>query len=465
MEKGKALIKNTFIILLGKISTQFLSFFLLPLYTNFLSSKEYGTVDLITTYIALIVPVITLQLEMAMFRELIDVRDDILKKKGIISTGIISSISQLILILIILISASFFIQIQNIYLILLNISVVLISNQLLQISRGNGDNVAYSIACVISGIGTVFFNILFVVILQFKVEGILLSTVLANILAIIYLVLKNRIFSYLNFKYFDKKILKRMFKYSVPLVPNGLIWWIINISDRTLISIILGTNFNGIYAVSNKFSSILIQLYNVFNLSWTESASLHINDTDKDIFFSKVFNNVINIFFSLCILIVGFLPFVFSVLVSVNFFDSYNYIPILLLGMMFNIIVSFIGCIYVAKKLTKEISRTSLYSGILNILINLLLIKKIGIYAAAVSTLLSFFIMAIYRIIDVKKYVILKIDYRMFFFLSIVFILECVSYYCFPISLKIYTFIFTCIVILFYNRKYFYIKKNRKKDY
>ena len=64
MSKKKDLVKNTFIILLGKVCTQFLSFFLMPLYTNVLSSSEYGTVDLIITYVALFVPVITLQIEM-----------------------------------------------------------------------------------------------------------------------------------------------------------------------------------------------------------------------------------------------------------------------------------------------------------------------------------------------------------------------------------------------------------------
>ena len=74
-----------------------------------------------------------------------------------------------------------------------------------------------------------------------------------------------------------------MFKYSIPLVPNGVSWWVINISDRTIITFILGKAFNGIYAVSNKFPTIISSLLGIFNLSWSESSALHIDDKDRDI--------------------------------------------------------------------------------------------------------------------------------------------------------------------------------------
>ena len=88
MSKQKELIKNTTIIFLGKIATQFLSFFLLPIYTNYLSASDYGTVDLILTYISLFVPIITIQQEMATFRFLIDSRNDGKEIKKVISTSI-----------------------------------------------------------------------------------------------------------------------------------------------------------------------------------------------------------------------------------------------------------------------------------------------------------------------------------------------------------------------------------------
>ena len=64
MNKKKELAKNTVIIFLGKVCTQLISFFLLPLYTGYLTTKQYGTVDLIQTYVRLLVPLITIELDL-----------------------------------------------------------------------------------------------------------------------------------------------------------------------------------------------------------------------------------------------------------------------------------------------------------------------------------------------------------------------------------------------------------------
>ena len=465
MSKEKELAKNTIIIFLGKFCTQFLTFFLLPLYTAVLSSKEYGTVDLITTYVSLVVPIITLQIEMGLFRELIDNRDNLEQERKIMSSGIFCVMVQFIICLIIYLFISLFINIPFSIYIILNVLAVMLSNVLLQISRGLGDNISYSIGSTIAGVGTVLFNVLFLVGLKWNIEGMLLSTAIANFLATIFLFIKLKIYKYINFSYINRKITKRIVKYSLPLVPNGLIWWIINVSDRTIISLFLGTAANGIYAISNKFSSVLIQVYNVFNLSWTESAALHINDSDRDEFFSNIFNSILKLFSSVCIMLIGLLPLIFNLLINKSYNESYLYVPILLLGMVFNIIVSFVGCIYVAKKMTAQVATTSFWSGIINIVINLLLIKIIGIYAAAISTVVAFAVMSIYRIIDVQKYVKLKVDKKLILLLILLFIIECLFYYIRVIPLSIFNCIILLLILTEINKKFIITSVNQiKKD-
>lgn len=453
MKKSIELIKNTIIILLGKVCTQFLSFFLLPLYTSILSSEEYGIFDLITTYVTLIVPIITLQLEMALFREIIDSRNDEKKKRNIISSGFVSIFIQFIFCLLIFFIVSRFINIPYKNYLVLNVLSVMSSNILLQIARGNGDNVGYSLGSVIAGVITIILNLVFLIIFKFRVDGMLLAATIANFMASVFLFFRLKIYSYFKIKFANKQTIFSLLKYSFPLVPNGLIWWVINVSDRTLISLFLGASANGLYAVSNKFSTILIQVYNVFNLSWTESASLHIDDDDKDKFFSDTFNTTISVFYSICIMFVAILPMIFNIFVNDSYNEAYLYIPILLIGMMFNICVSFIGCIYVAKKLTKEVAITSFWSGLLNIIINVALIKKTGIYAAAISTVLAFMIMSIYRYIDVQKYVKLKIKPIKLFLLTCLFVIECLVYYLNIKILSLASAILSIILLVFLNRE------------
>lgn len=75
MSREKTLVKNTIIVAIGKICTQFISFFLLPLYTSILSAKEYGVVDLFNTYVSLLLPLLFFQIDQSVFRFLIDNRN------------------------------------------------------------------------------------------------------------------------------------------------------------------------------------------------------------------------------------------------------------------------------------------------------------------------------------------------------------------------------------------------------
>ena len=76
MNREKQLVKNTVIITIGKICTQMISFFLLPLYTSILTTEEYGVVDLLNTLVSLFIPIVTFQIEQAVFRYLINTRND-----------------------------------------------------------------------------------------------------------------------------------------------------------------------------------------------------------------------------------------------------------------------------------------------------------------------------------------------------------------------------------------------------
>ena len=76
MNKNKELIMNTFIIFIGRFCTQFVSFLLLPIYTHYLITSDYGYIDLIQTYVALLSPIIILRFDSAIFRFLIDCRDN-----------------------------------------------------------------------------------------------------------------------------------------------------------------------------------------------------------------------------------------------------------------------------------------------------------------------------------------------------------------------------------------------------
>ena len=429
MSKGKDLAKNTAIVSIGKICTQLITFFLLPVYTAVLSNEEYGVVDLLNTLTSLLLPIVTLQIEQGIFRYLIDCRENNEKQIKLITTIIRFMIIQSIACIVIFLCISPFIHNEYKYFLMANLLMGIFSSLLLQICRGLGDNATYAIGSFITGAFTVVLNVIFIVAFRWGAYGMLGATAISNFICAVYIFLKRKIYKYIKPKQFDKTILKEIIKYSVPLIPNMISWWIVSASDRTIISAVIGIAQNGIYSAANKFSGVFTTLYSVFNLTWTESASININSEDRDEFFSKILDFVIRFFGCLCLGTIAVMPFAFNILINEKFAEAYYQIPILILGSVFNILVSFVGSIYVAKKLTKEIAKTSIISAVINIFVNIVLIKSIGLYAASISTVIAYALMFIYRWIDVKKYVKFNVNKILMFALIIMYGVTIFTYY------------------------------------
>lgn len=429
MNKKRQLVKNTIIIFIGKVCTQLISFFLLPLYTGYLATKDYGIVDLITTYVTLLVPIITLELEMSIFRYLVDSRGKEKEEKKLISNNFLILGYSLLSFVILYFIVTCFWQLNYRFLILFDILVCVLSGNFLQVARGFGRTVDYAISCIITGVVTILSNIFLIVFCDMGASGMIISMALANLMCALYLFIRLKLYKKIDFSLIDKKLIKSMYKYSIPLVPNGISWWIVNVSDRTIISYVLGVGANGLYAVSNKFPTILSSLLGIFNLSWSESAALHINSKDRDQFFSDVSNTVVKLFTSLGVGMIACMPFIFPLLINTKYNDAYFYIPILVLAAVFNVIICLYSAIYIAWKKTKEVAITTIIGAVVNILVNIVFIRYIGLYAASLSTAISYFVMMVYRHVDLKKY--MKIKYEPFLLIKTIgiFFLAIFSYY------------------------------------
>ncbi len=454
MNKKKQLAKNTLIIFFGKASTQLISFFLLPLYTGYLATSEYGKVDLITTYVTLLVPLITLELEMSIFRWLVDSRDNEKKYKKLITNNFnVLGIGLLIFTILYLIVTSF-LHLEYRWLILIDIIVCTISGNFLQVSRGFGKTLDYAISCIITGLTTIISNIILIVFLGLRADGMIISMALANGLCSLYLFIRLKLYKMINFKLTDFKLIKNMNAYSIPLIPNSISWWIVNVSDRTIIKVVLGTAANGLYAVSNKFPTILSSLLGIFNLSWSESAALHINEPDRDEFFSDICNTVVKLFTSLGVGMLACLPFVFPILINIEYDEAFYYIPPLILGSVFNVLICLYNAIYIAKKMTKQVASISVIGAIVNIIINVLLIKYIGLYAASISTAISYFVMMINRHYDLKKYVKIKYEDSLLIKTILIYLFAIIIYYQRNLVLDIISLIIVVIYCYLLNRKF-----------
>ena len=174
MNKSKDYYINTAILFLGKFSSQFMSFLLLPLFTRYLLADDYGYVDLLQTYINLIFPILFLRMDSAIFRFLIDVRKDKKEIKLYITNSLIVTVIGIIFLISIYFLFTFIYNVKYLLYTVLNIAILMLSNLFLQILRGLGKTKEYSISSIITGVSNLIINLIMkAILLSFNATRVL----------------------------------------------------------------------------------------------------------------------------------------------------------------------------------------------------------------------------------------------------------------------------------------------------
>ena len=450
MKQEKELIKNTFIIAIGKFSTQIVSFLLVSLYTAKLTTQEYGSYDLIITIITFITPFITLTFEESMFRFLIDAKNR-REEKSIITQTVVTILTMLAIACLIILLVIKIFSINTTKLFIPYVIAVVLMALMNALVRGLGKIKLYSLSNFILSVLTIILNVVLILGTNLKVDGLLLSVIIANLVMVLFLSIRLKLKEFINFKLMNKKLMKEMLTYSIPLIPHSLSWTIINLSDRLIIAGALGTASNGIYAISNKFPTIINTVYNYFAIAWKESAAKALHEEDSGQYYNKIYEALKNMVYSATVLVIAFVPFVFNILIKGGYQEAYLYIPILVFSVYFSNMASFYGGIFSAYKKTKIIGTTTLVSAIINLVIDIVFIKTIGIYAAAISTLLASVFLYVYRKYKIKDFVKLKHSKDMNFTIIITLIVF-LSYYSNNIIFKGIALLFTIIYALMMNK-------------
>jgi len=455
LNQYKSLIKNSFLFAIGSIGSKAISFFMLPLYTRMLTTSDYGQLDILQTTISLLIPLVTFQVVEAVFRFSVDMRDEDSASKVLTNGIFLCLIGMLITLLLFPIFNNFepFATYTTMFYLIMFLTIF--HGIIKQFVRGLEKIKTFVAADLIYTGSFVTFNIVFLVNLRMGLRGYFLSMVLAHLVAIIVLIIFGNVFKYLNLKSFNRKLLKTMLIYSIPLIPNGLMWWVMNVSDRYILTYFLGFDATGIYSVSYKFPSLITLMNSIFFMAWQLSAMQEYGKEGYDNFYKNIFGVLSSFLLLITAVVLLILKPLMSVFVADAFYESWKYVPLLLVGTVFQAFSSFFGTNYTASKKTKGAFTTSVYGAIVNIGINLLLIPIWGIQAAAFSTMLAYLTMWLLRLFDTKKFVKIKIDWKSLIFSIVLIDIQIVGLY--TITNTITFFIVETILILvmlFIQRKY-----------
>ena len=193
MSRESRLLKNTAIIAIGNICTKCISFLMLPLYTSILSTDEYGTVDLINTYVTLLIIILTLQFEQGLFRFLIEYRGNNKEQREYLSTAFFSVLSINILFCIIMVPVLALLNYKYTFYLVLWSVVGTLNALILQVPRGFGNNAIYATGSFIGGSSNVILNVNLIAILRYEIIGMLWANIISQGLSAIYITLRVKL--------------------------------------------------------------------------------------------------------------------------------------------------------------------------------------------------------------------------------------------------------------------------------
>lgn len=399
-KKNNELIKGTIIYAIGSFGSKVLSLLIVPLYTFYIMPEELGNYDLILTTINLLIPIITFQITDAAYKWIVENFEE---RKKIISCTywilLISSIVSSILCMVIG-KYAFGLRYATYLTVMLLVQMWFLSLQ--RLLRALKKQKTF----VIAGIFQTFCFLILIVILvcgiKLKVDGLCISYTVAHLIAIIFMLLSCKDLIIKKITY-DKKNLFEMFKFSLPLIPNAMSWWLINSSDKYIIRIILGATSNGIYSVSSKFPAVLQTINSLFYSSWQDVAIREKAGEERNKFYTNTFEKYYELLFGFVLIMIPVTRLVLPFVVSVEYKSAALYSTFIYLGMVFQGFSSFYGINYLNHNKTLGATSTSLIAAAVNLLIDLILMPYIGLYAAGISTFVGFFIMWLIRVKQTKK--------------------------------------------------------------
>lgn len=452
MNKKTYFFKNSFLFALNVFGTKLISFVLVPLYTSTLSTSEYGIVDLISTVVAIVVPLITFNIGESVMRFSLEKDADF---SQIVTIGILIAVISPILTLLILIplnSIETLSQFSGLFFCLCITQGI--SQIFICYLRGREKLLSFAIGNMIHSVCFAVFNVLLLLNFKWKIKGYFLAMIYSNLITIVYSLLCGSVFAELKRLQFNRKLCKQMLAYSVFLIPNSLMWWITDSSDRVMLSSMVGYDANGICAVAYKIPSLLAVFASVLNQAWFYSAVKEKDDSTAENLTRKMFSLLTStLLVTSALMVVTVRPF-FKIYVSADFFSAWKYVPVLIVAYIFNSLATFLGTSYSVHKNSKSSLFSSIIGATTNIVLNFILIPFLGILGATIATCASYFAVFLFRIFNTRKYVSIKIrDTPLIFGLVVIFGIIVMIYFNF--KLKILLLAVEFILLIFVTRDLF----------
>lgn len=394
----KDLTKHSIIYGSGSILSKLLGLVLLPIFTRFLTTADYGILSLLIITGSISVVIAKLGLGSALFREVIYRESD---QSTVMSTAFYFILGESALFFGILIAFSSNISIlifgTSDYAYLLKLILLTRFLEVFKIItmarlRIREQSKLYATLSVLNFIIGAILNIYFIVILHWGVEGLITAGLItAVIFALIFLILIKR-----DLKLsFSTAILRRLLNFGVPLVPAGLASLLMTSADRYFLQHFTTTTEVGLYSIGYKIGLIMGLIVHSVQLAWPSHMFSIAKEQDAKQQFSKILTYYIVVF--------GFIGLgmsvcareVIAIMTTPKFYNAYTIVPLIVLSYIFYGVRFITNTGLAIKNKMKYMPPIIIGAAVLNLYLNYLFIPRYGMMGAAGATVISYFVLVV----------------------------------------------------------------------
>lgn len=454
MDKYKRLTKDIVVFGAGAFLTKLVQFFLLPLYTYFLSTTAYGDGELLNNFIELVYPLATLCLFEAVFRFSLSKE---FPEKILLSCAV----RELAVSFIVVAMVSFAIAaISKMYLCSLFpvLYICYCFRQLLSFyARGTNKTAAFAISGIVNAVALAFSSALFIIVLPLGAYGYILALSFGYFVSAIYLLFKTHSLKAIALpKHFDKSVFRCMSDYSIPLIGYNVALWVSIMSGRYILAFFAGAAAAGLYLAVMKISAVMSMVQQVFFYAFQINASKEYDEGADLGFLSKTYWLFAAALIFVGSLVLCILPFLDDFLLQGEFKPGAIYLPAIMLAAIIDCLFCYYKSLYTAFKQTKRSLISTTVGAVLNIVLCFVFIPIFDIWGAIIALFVTNAVTGIIRAIDTHTFVKINQRWKLYLPLLIILGIQTLSYSFFTLHtllINIVSFVLVASILFLVYRK------------
>ena len=425
------LLSDVGVFAVGNFLAKLIQYFLLPLYTSAMTTETYGTAELLNNLSEMLFPIVTLAIYEAVFRFAVDPDQDL-------DALLYESTALLVKMFLGALAVGLILQKVIGYAYTYELLFVLAAYSFRMLfanyARGAGYVEVFSLNGIVNALALAVFSWLSLVRLDYGVRGYLFALGCAHIASGVVLLIGAGIPQRLLLRKKDKPLLRRMLRYSIPMIFSDIAWVVTSMSGRYVILFACGAGIAGLYTAANKLPAVIRVISTVFQQAWQLSSAREFESGGHSTFYENVWRFYSAVMLMLGAVVIAFTPILADMTLKKDFFEAWRYIPPMMFYAVVHSMSAYFGSILLACKKTRTAMHGMVLGAAINLVLAIALIQPLGIWGVLTASVICYLAILVHRILSVRKEVAIDLRLKQVIPLFLMLVAETVLM-CFDIPL------------------------------